>query len=152
MLLGQYENLQGLKIFKRSIPIKIGCCFIYIFDFCFTVMPNFTDIYWRKKYPNINSTINYIMMIFLKNRNIDSMIWNHIFVWVKYKVYTRHRIIYNMGWFINNWCISCQGYERVNLFTWSFSNVIFPPTGTTSIKISCDNGTYREFIIYIVKK
>ena len=42
--------------------------------------------------------------------------------------------------------------ERVNFLAWSVSNIIFPPTRAMSIKISCDNGTYREFFIYITKK
>ena len=29
---------------------------------------------------------------------------------------------------------------------------IFPPSRVTNIKTACDNGTYREFIIYIIKK
>ena len=40
---------------------------------------------------------------------------------------------------------------RVDFLARSVSNIIFLPTRTTSIKISCDNGTYRKFIIYIVK-
>ena len=42
--------------------------------------------------------------------------------------------------------------ERVNLLAWSVSNIIFPLKRGASIKISCDNGRCKEFIIYIIKK
>ena len=88
------------------------------FRYCFTVIPNFKDIYWRKRYPNINFT-----MTFIENRNIDYMIWNYIILCTKCKVYAWHRIIYNMSWFINNLSISWWGCEKVNFL--DVSNIIF---------------------------
>ena len=65
---------ETVKVFKSFSPIKTGYCLIYVFDICFTVIPNFTDIYWWKRYPNINFTINYVMITLLENRDIYSMI------------------------------------------------------------------------------
>ena len=86
------------------------------FRYLFYCNPKLRGICWRKRCPNINFTINYI--IFLKNRNIDSRIWNFIFVCAKCKVYPWHRIICN-SWFINYLCISCRRCDRVNFLTWS---------------------------------
>ena len=121
-------------------------------NICFTVIPYFTDIFWWEWYTNVNLAIDNIVMTFVKNGNINTIFWYSVLVSTKYKINTRHWVIYNMCGFINDLRITCWWCKRSYFSTTWISNVVFPPICTTSIKISSNNWTERKFIIYLAKK
>ena len=85
------------KIFKSFTPIKIRYCIFNIFLVCLTVIPDFTDIYWREWYTDVNLAKNNVMVTLIKN-------WN---IWLVQNKRSMHdTVIYDMGRFINNLSIS----------------------------------------------
>ena len=69
-----------LKDFVSFIPIKLRYCFHNIFNIYLTVIPNFTDIYWWQGYMNINLVLYDIVVAFVKNGNVFSIICQQILV------------------------------------------------------------------------
>ena len=102
---------KNYSIFPRgglwSLPPRIcRYCFLNIFNICFFIIPDLLHIGWREKYTDVNFTINNIVMTFIKNWNINSMIWNNTLVGAKYKINKWHRVVYNMRRLIYNLIIS----------------------------------------------
>ena len=54
------------KIFKSFTPIKVRYSFLDGFHISLTVTPDFTDIYWREWYMDVNVKGN-IMVRFIKD-------------------------------------------------------------------------------------
>ena len=92
---------------------------------CFTLIPYFKDVFWWEWYTDVSLSMDDIVMTFVKNGSINTIFWNYILVSRKYKINTRHWVIYNICWLINDLCMSCWWCKRSYFSTSWISNDLF---------------------------
>ena len=146
------QLLNPQKGIQEFSPTKVFNRFFNILNMCFTIIPYLTEIFWWEGYTDVDLDIDDIVMHLSKKEAVTPYIWNYLLVSTKFKINTRHWVIYNMFGFVNDFCISCWWCKRSYFSTWWISNVVLQPICTRSIKISSNNWTKRKFIIYLVKK
>lgn len=69
---------------KGLFELKVDITFFKSFNTGFAVMSYITG--WFERYVDVYLAINYIMMAFIKNGNINSLFRNYIFANAKYKI------------------------------------------------------------------
>ena len=77
------------KIFKTFTPVTVRYYFLDIFHICLTVIPDFTNIYWRHWYTGVNLTNDNITVTFIKDWDINSF---EIIFWLAQNKKSMHDI------------------------------------------------------------
>ena len=124
-----------LKGFESFIPIKLWYCFYNIFNTCLNVIPNFTNIYWWQGYVNINLVLYDIVLAFVKNGNINSILCEQILV-VK-KIRSMHEEELLITW------------VDLSIIDFYPVDIVFPSFWASSIKISSYIWTF--FILFMLQ-
>ena len=131
------QGFHLLKGFESFIPIKLWYCFYNIFNTCLTAIPNFTNIHWWQGCVNNNLVLYDIVVAFVKNGNINSILCGQISVVKKIRsIHEEELLITWVG-------LSIIGFYPVN--------IVFPSFWACSIKISSYNWTFFILITLQVK-